>query len=340
MKAIVVCEQCGKEYQVKPSRVLKTRFCSRACFAAWRSENVRGEKVHSWRGGKVVVNCKQCGKEFKVPSYKLKVGRGKFCSKDCLSTWMSENMSGENSPNYTSEKVACPICGTEFDRAPWEVKDGRGIYCSEKCYGLSRPPKIEREKHPRWQGDDEVRECAICGEGFAVRPFSQQKTCGSRECIDALRIPKISGENHYNWHGGPEVRVCEWCGDEYETYQASPQRFCGQKCMGEYFSKYRSGENHPCFNPDKEDRIYPPEFNKRFKTKIRKRDGYSCAICRLYGHEVHHINYDKMCSEEWNLITLCPSCHGTTNVNRDYWQPTLTALITARSLSLPPCHFT
>jgi len=34
---------------------------------------------------------------------------------------------------------------------------------------------------------------------------------------------------------------------------------------------------------------------------------------------VHHIDYDKMNSNEKNLISLCVSCHGKTNINRKHW---------------------
>lgn len=334
-RVTLICEYCGGEYEVKASRAPKSRFCSKECLHRWRSENLRGENSPIW--SRVTLVCEQCEEEFLASKYRAESGRTRFCSKECLGKWISENMSGKNSPNYKSEKVDCPICGMEFSRAPWEVKDGRGLFCSEECYGVWRSENVRGENHPGWQGDDEERECAVCGEPFTVRPHSNQKTCGSKECMDTLRIPKISGENHYNWQGGPEMRECEWCGDEFEISPGIPQRFCSSKCYGGWISKYRSGENSPSFNPDKEDRIYPPEFSPRLKRKIRKRDGYRCAVCRLYGHEVHHIDYCKDNCDENNLITLCKHCHPTTNANRDYWQPTFTVLLTSR-LTIPVPH--
>lgn len=35
---------------------------------------------------------------------------------------------------------------------------------------------------------------------------------------------------------------------------------------------------------------------------------------------IHHIDYDKLNSDEKNLISLCFSCHNKTNVNREQWQ--------------------
>ena len=67
-----------------------------------------------------------------------------------------------------------------------------------------------------------------------------------------------------------------------------------------------------------ENKDYPAIFY-RIRTKIRKRDNYICQICREYGKEVHHIDYDKENNDESNLITLCKTCHTKTNFNREYW---------------------
>ena len=35
---------------------------------------------------------------------------------------------------------------------------------------------------------------------------------------------------------------------------------------------------------------------------------------------VHHIDYDKLNSDDMNLITLCQSYHAKTSFDRDAWQ--------------------
>ncbi len=73
------------------------------------------------------------------------------------------------------------------------------------------------------------------------------------------------------------------------------------------------------FNP------YPLGWNKTFKEQIRYRDGYVCQICGISEVEcirrldVHHIDYDKINININNLVSLCKSCHGKTNANREYW---------------------
>ena len=77
---------------------------------------------------------------------------------------------------------------------------------------------------------------------------------------------------------------------------------------------------------------YPFEFNDELKEKIRLRDGYRCRVCGIPQMEcilplaVHHIDYDKENLAELNLISLCHSCHGKTNHNRDFWTQFLSLL--------------
>jgi predicted transcriptional regulator len=64
---------------------------------------------------------------------------------------------------------------------------------------------------------------------------------------------------------------------------------------------------------------YPRKWFIKIRESIRKRDNYKCQLCNKKGKHVHHIDYNKNNCKENNLITLCLSCHLTTNSNRDYW---------------------
>ncbi len=74
--------------------------------------------------------------------------------------------------------------------------------------------------------------------------------------------------------------------------------------------KIQKGEGHPCWRGGL-NKPYPEIFTPRFRTKIRKRDKYTCQLCGLfkYGLDVHHINEDKNNCDKVNLITLCRQCH-------------------------------
>lgn len=68
---------------------------------------------------------------------------------------------------------------------------------------------------------------------------------------------------------------------------------------------------------------YPTFWNTIYKQKILKRDNYTCQICNAKQikskFSVHHIDYNKKNCNPLNLITLCKSCHGLTNHNREKW---------------------
>jgi hypothetical protein len=74
---------------------------------------------------------------------------------------------------------------------------------------------------------------------------------------------------------------------------------------------------------------YCPKFNKEFKGMIRKRDNYQCFNCGMSEQNhiiskgqvltVHHIDYNKKNTTEYNCCTLCNKCHIKTNIEREYW---------------------
>ena len=69
---------------------------------------------------------------------------------------------------------------------------------------------------------------------------------------------------------------------------------------------------------------YPLTFTGSLRKEIKERDNHLCQNPTCYGTSetlsVHHIDYDKNNSSKLNLITVCDSCHGRTNGNRDYWK--------------------
>lgn len=81
------------------------------------------------------------------------------------------------------------------------------------------------------------------------------------------------------------------------------------------------GENSPMWKGGTSFSPYSPDFNNKLKRKIKIRDNYQCCVCNKQTQKlfIHHINYDKLDSNEKNLISLCNSCHSKTNSNRDRW---------------------
>lgn len=88
-----------------------------------------------------------------------------------------------------------------------------------------------------------------------------------------------------------------------------------------------SGDKNPCWNGGISFQEYGIDFNDDLKLNIRQRDNFTCAICQAVEKDrpfpVHHINYNKRCNIEENLILLCSQCHSKTNFNRDKWKSIL-----------------
>ena len=90
-----------------------------------------------------------------------------------------------------------------------------------------------------------------------------------------------------------------------------------------------SGENNSNWKGGISQNPYPKEFNFELKLKIRKRDNFTCCLCRKTEREeleelnrilcVNHIDFDKNNCNENNLNTLCLRCNVKINRERDYW---------------------
>lgn len=114
-RVTLICQRCGKEYQVKKSREHRSKFCSKAC-----------------AGNRYSAQCGQCGKTYQVKAAESE--RTHFCSRSCYAKWMS-NRTGADNPLYNSVEVQCSNCGNLLIRTPSYVKTRKEIFCNSTCYG-------------------------------------------------------------------------------------------------------------------------------------------------------------------------------------------------------------
>lgn len=189
------CKQCGKNL-----KRTQTRFCSKACYNDWKTENMKGKLSPAWKGGNVKLVCTECHKEFEVCPAQAKNGR-KFCSSKCYGRWLSRNKRRENHPNWNQTVLKCLQCGNEFEIILSQVKKGRK-FCSNTCYHQwQRASNMRKEKSPRWKGGKTEMICEECGKLFAAYKYGAKRFC-SRACA-YLWISKTNrGENHPRWLGG------------------------------------------------------------------------------------------------------------------------------------------
>ena len=86
-------------------------------------------------------------------------------------------------------------------------------------------------------------------------------------------------------------------------------------------SNYKiKGNKNPNWQGGKSFEPYSVDWTEDLKRAIRKRDRYTCQVCKKEpATSVHHIDYNKKNSNLNNLITLCRKCHSKTNFNRKKW---------------------
>lgn len=100
---LAACDECGKLRETsKDNYCALCKSCAKKC-RIWTEEQKarmsaatkgeknpnfghKGEKASNWKGGPVKSICQECGKEFAVKQYRIKRGKGKYCSQSCAST--------------------------------------------------------------------------------------------------------------------------------------------------------------------------------------------------------------------------------------------------------------
>jgi len=235
---------------------------------------------------------------------KVNAGYGKFCSTKCYHLSTRKKI-----------KKTCSHCKKEFSVHPSTIKKGGGLFCSKKCYLENKVIESRVEKI-----------CQVCGKTFSILRSWVKKGCGkycSRRC-------KFESQQKQSLE-----RICQECGQGFMVYpyvSKDPIRgkFCSNKCKYDWMGKNLSGENSPTWRGGISFEPYGLEWTDELREKIRRRDDYQCAICRLPGKIVHHIDYQKENNIATNLVVLCGNCHSSTNFTRSYWQETLKSLLASR----------
>lgn len=356
-KLLLVCEYCGKTFQVNKQSRTKDRFCSFACYNQFRkagatkiceacnleflgkpqqrfcSRECAGKSSQNRR----IISCDYCQKKFSRNFYSIENTKNHFCSKECY----------DNFQRRSRIKLVCKECGLLFEAAPREVREGRR-FCSRACANNHKKGKGKLGAKGKIQ-----RICEVCGTSFYVWPsrISQYNGRGARFCSSACNAKWISlnlrGKKHPNWK---RLRAnCDFCGKTFFVTPSKIKRqqyiFCSQRCYNlargeitqkqwlenmEYSNSMR-GKSHPSWRGGFSRSPYPFEFDESKKQEIRERDDFECVLCRKnIGNQalsVHHIDYDKTNCAAWNLVSLCKSCHSrTTSGNRVYWQTILTPI--------------
>jgi len=206
--------------------------------------------------------------------------------------------------------VNCENCGQEMERPPSLVNSGGMNVCSIEC-------QHEYLGH----GSRSEYTCDYCGDAFMrldKRVRGDHQFCNP-SCYNSWRSKNIRGEAHPNYNTGEAVTLnCEYCGESVRVTSDNKDHenhFCNHQCYGKWMSEHKTGQNHPSWRGGKS--IYRevkaqlrPTFSK-IKDRERADECYHCgeSDCALHVHHIVPVMAGGT-NESWNLMTLCPTCHG------------------------------
>jgi len=97
MKSIrikLICNICKKEYEVIPSRVKKSKTCSRKCAQKYAGRMQRTNKVK--------LECLNCNKKYNI--IKSHSYNSKFCNIECKAEYQQNSQKGKNNTNFGNYK--------------------------------------------------------------------------------------------------------------------------------------------------------------------------------------------------------------------------------------------
>lgn len=253
--------------------------CERDDFPSEHGMKIHHYQTHGESLAKTETECDNCSSTFEILKFRLKNGRGKYCSKECKDTAERHGI-----------EVTCDWCGESMTRQKCRLRDL--MFCGNGC-------RAEYQKDTYRVN----RSCKNCGEEFEIvesmLKYQRGEYC-SNECYS---------KDHTH------ERVCQNCGEQFEIKQSRIEEgggvFCSMDCQ---YNEY-TGPNHPQWSGGRQ--YYGPNWSDK-RDQILERDNHQCQSCGSDNElHIHHITplssfegYEEANRTD-NLITLCAGCHAS-----------------------------
>lgn len=260
------CEHCGESFRHSSDRPGK--FCCRDCKDAWQKEGLSGKGNPNYTE-RVTVECANCGESLERSPTRVERSENHFCDTTCMGEWRSENVVGENHPNYVEPiETECKACGTTVERMEHYAKR-HDTYCEECRETLDTPASQETRTVEC--------ECDWCGDVFEVAYYHAEHTRFCNDgCYGAWKSENYYSENNPNWRGGKTHYAPGWTKE--------------LRCT------IRARDGYECQDCGVSQDAHIDEYGRKLEVHhIRKAKSFDKDDVRMHDKE--------------NLITLCKKCH-------------------------------
>lgn len=249
--ATVQCQQCGDNFEVRPSRIATAKFCKRKCVDNWRKVNFRGEAHPGYKGAWITRICAYCSAEFGCWA----ASKQRFCSKPCSDKGGFRHH-GESHPSYKPDARRRNRRGKHgaWARSVISRDSGTCQQCgSQEQLHAHHIKPFETFPDLRWDLDNGVTLCARCH-------WAVHSTASNANAVNSGNIlPGNAGDNPEPSFGRKPVEgvttngrayrrwsgQCEWCGvfisRKWSDVAGKAHLFCGRKCAGKFKHARRIG---------------------------------------------------------------------------------------------------
>lgn len=245
----LVCEWCGKEFEVKNSYIRKQqkrgqniRFCGKDCYASYREYSsvsfLSKEEIDELYELQKTSTCANCGKHvhktllqlFKFKNTKHKFG-GMFCNQQCKEQYRNQNH---------TIAVNCHYCGKQITVNKFKYESQKQFYCSWSCMQQEKSSYKESYKkishylrttssYLKWKNavlDKDNHKCIECGSEDDLQAhhvYSLYDICKENN----FNIEKILNSEIFNDVNNGKT-VCVQCHHDYHPWTTIKRNANGQ----------------------------------------------------------------------------------------------------------------
>ena len=283
-------------------------------------------------------------------SFPAKRSDAKYCSDDCKAAGRRANYCkdiehsreiGRKNASAFVERNRDEVNRKKRERRIHTMYEKTCIYCGE-TFAAKRRDQISCGKRDKLHRPNEKSKmveltCEYCGKTFTTQKQHYEQY--------VLARGKKMGCCQHHTHilnGKVVVLTCGECGKTFERAKSTCEQdnpeggyvFCSTECWKKNLDYRPRGENHSRYIDGKSSG-YRGKGWGRIRRRIRERDNHTCYLCGKTREDIgkeldvhHSLRFEDFEDENdanrgVNLISLCPSCHHSEEVN-----PTISRIVT------------